>query len=643
MARRRRGRTQTRRVAHELAGTVHVSGSGKASVETAEGSFPVARGGLREAMPGDEVVVTLSPARGAGRCARVRSVTHRAISGFVGTYSELGPLGCVTPLDSRISCEFYVLPEDASLARLGVSPGDVVRARITEYPTRTSEAVVTLEQRLGTSDELDLGVECVIASRGLDTEFSPAALAEAKAARLDIAEALAQDPLRQDLREQLAVTIDPADARDFDDAVGGKRTPDGGFELWVHIADVSHYVAWDSSIDNDAKRRTCSVYLVDRVLPMLPEELCCDLCSLRPGEDRLAMSVHILLDAGGHVRSAEAMPSVIRSAARLAYDEVDAFFEGKPLPEATPAEVGPMLQTLNELREKRLAVREARGSIGFESREARVRLDAQGRPTGVEIRETTQATGLVEEAMLLANECVATMLDEAAMTTAFRVHERPSPESLRECVAPLRELGVIEPHEVEPLVAGNPYTCMDILARASGTSRAQATNTLLLRAQKRAVYLPRCEGHYALGARRYCHFTSPIRRYPDLLVHRALKSLLRGTPDTPAQRSIEAALPQLCRSCSEAERTADAAARDSQRVKMAEYLAPHVGERFSGVVSGVAPHGVYVTLDDTLAEGLLPQRLIEDDAENKWRLGRRVAVKLESTDPLKGWITFGLV
>lgn len=642
MTKRRRGRSQVRRVAHELSGVIHVNNAGRASVETAEGSFALARGGQREAMVGDEVIVTLSPARGSGRCARVRSVTHRAITDFVGIFSEVGPLGCVTPLDTRIDCDFYVVPEDASVGRLGVSPGDVVRARILEYPTRTSEAVVTLEQRLGSAAELDLGVECVIASRGLETEFSGAALEEAAASELRIDEALAESG-RRDLRKLLAVTIDPADARDYDDAVGGARTPDGGFELWVHIADVSRYVGWNSSIDNEAKKRTCSTYLVDRVLPMLPERLCNDLCSLRPGEDRLGMSVRMLLDVNGRVLDAEAMPSVIRSAARLSYGQVDAFLAGAPLPEGTPPELGQMIQTLNDLRERRKAVRASRGSIGFESREARVQLDEAGHPTGVEIREETEATGLVEEAMLLANESVAKMLDEAGVTTAFRVHERPSPDSLQECVGQLRELGVLAADEVDRLLAGNPYITALVLERARGTSKAPAVNALLLRAQKRAVYLPRCDGHYALGARAYCHFTSPIRRYPDLLVHRALKALLAGCLDAPDMRSIADAMSQLCHDCSQGERVADAAARDSQKVKMAEYLAPRVGERFSGVVSGVAPHGIYVTLDETLAEGLLPARLIDEEPENKWRLGKRVAVKLESTDPLRGWITFGLI
>ena len=655
MARKRRGREKVRHEARELAGTLRVSGSGRASVETAEGTFRVARGGLREAMPGDEVTVALSPARGGERLAHVRSVTRRATTSFVGTYSELGPLGCVEPLDSRISREFYVVPGDDSVRRLGVGVGDVVSARIVEYPTRTSEAVVTIERRLGAAEELDLGVESVIASYGLETEFPAAAIAEAEGCTVDTKAALAEAG-RRDLRDLLCVTIDPADARDFDDAVGATRLADGGFELWVHIADVSNYVAWCGPIDNEAKRRTCSVYLADRVLPMLPERLCNDVCSLRPGEDRLAMSVRIVLDRMGHVLEAEAMPSVIRSAARLAYGEVDAYFAGAELPGGTPPKLGEMLYVLDAIRELRKGVREARGSISFESREARVRLDEQGHPTGVEIREETRATGLVEEAMLLANECVAGMLAAAGVVTAFRVHESPSPDNLRGCVGPLREMGVLEPGEAAPLVAGDPHTTARILERAHGTSRAIATDALLLRAQKRAIYLPRCEGHYALGADRYCHFTSPIRRYPDLLVHRALKALLAKQIGSPEMRAIVAALPQLCADSSEGERRADAAARDSQSVKMAELLAPHVGESFSGVVSGCAGHGIYVTLDDTLAEGLLPVRelgnewftfddealtLTGEESGEVWRLGRRVAVLLADTDSLRGRITFG--
>ncbi len=208
----------------------------------------------------------------------------RAQTTFLGRFELAGPLGAVVPLDARLGRDFFVVPEDTSPARLGVGEGDVVVARIAEYPTRNSAAVVTIESRVGSSDELDLNVESVIASYGLATEFPPAALAQAEGIQAGVEEALKREPGRRDLRSLCCMTIDPTDARDFDDAVYAAQLPDGGFELWVHIADVTHYVGWDTPIDNEAKRRTCSAYLVDRVLPMLPERLCNDVCSLRPRE-----------------------------------------------------------------------------------------------------------------------------------------------------------------------------------------------------------------------------------------------------------------------------------------------------------------------------------------------------------------------
>jgi ribonuclease R len=224
--------------------------------------------------------------------------------------------------------DFFVLPEDKSAQRLGVGEGDVVVATILEYPTRQSAGVATIDRRLGSAGELDLHVESVIASYGLATEFAPAALEEARDVRLDVEEALASDKLRRDLRRELCLTIDPADARDFDDAVGDRRCEDGGYEVMVHIADVSHYLPWSGAMDVEARQRTCSVYLVDRVLPMLPEGLCNDVCALRPEEDRLAMTACMRLDRAGRVVSFEVYPSAIRSRARLSYDVVDRVLEG---------------------------------------------------------------------------------------------------------------------------------------------------------------------------------------------------------------------------------------------------------------------------------------------------------------------------
>ena len=568
------------------------------------------------------------------------------------------------PLDARLGRDFFVVPEDTSPARLGVGEGDVVVARIAEYPTRNSAAVVTIESRVGSSDELDLNVESVIASYGLATEFPPAALAQAEGIQAGVEEALKREPGRRDLRSLCCMTIDPTDARDFDDAVYAAQLPDGGFELWVHIADVTHYVGWDTPIDNEAKRRTCSAYLVDRVLPMLPERLCNDVCSLRPREDRLAMSVRMELDDQGRLVSAEAMTSAIRSTARLDYDTVDALLAGRVNASALHEDqrdaqtLEEALRVLDRIRGLRERIREERGSIDFDTVEPKVTLDEEGHPTGVIVRTRTRATGLVEEAMLLANESVARMLADREVLCAYRVHERPSPEDLRATVRPLMELGLIDGSaQREALIAGEPEAINAVLDAARGTAGEFLASALLLRAQKRAIYMPTNQGHYALGAQAYCHFTSPIRRYPDELVHRALKALLAGTLGSKEQEQIAGQLPQLCATCSQMERAADGAARASQRIKMAELYADHVGEAFSGVVCGCERFGLFVMLDETCAEGLLPARalggewleydedrmtLTGEESGRVWGMGTRVRVVVTETDIPRGRIDFAL-
>ena len=647
-----------------LAGTLRVTKPGVATVETAEGSFRVARRGLREAMNGDEVTVSVFPARGGKKVALVQGVITRAQTTFLGRFELAGPLGAVVPLDARLGRNFFVVPEDTSPARLGVGEGDVVVARIAEYPTRNSAAVVTIESRVGSSDELDLNVESVIASYGLATEFPPAALAQAEGIQAGVEEALKREPGRRDLRSLCCMTIDPTDARDFDDAVYAAQLPDGGFELWVHIADVTHYVGWDTPIDNEAKRRTCSAYLVDRVLPMLPERLCNDVCSLRPREDRLAMSVRMELDDQGRLVSAEAMTSAIRSTARLDYDTVDALLAGRVNASALHEDqrdaqtLEEALRVLDRIRGLRERIREERGSIDFDTVEPKVTLDEEGHPTGVIVRTRTRATGLVEEAMLLANESVARMLADREVLCAYRVHERPSPEDLRATVRPLMELGLIDGSaQREALIAGEPEAINAVLDAARGTAGEFLASALLLRAQKRAIYMPTNQGHYALGAQAYCHFTSPIRRYPDELVHRALKALLAGTLGSKEQEQIAGQLPQLCATCSQMERAADGAARASQRIKMAELYADHVGEAFSGVVCGCERFGLFVMLDETCAEGLLPARalggewleydedrmtLTGEESGRVWGMGTRVRVVVTETDIPRGRIDFAL-
>ena len=683
----RRGPARSRRLPG-LTGTVRVYDA-RAEVETAEGVYRLGSRSMREAMPGDRVYVSLHRGKGGARRAVVEHVIDRAVAAIVGVFEPAGPLGAVRPLDTRIKQDFFVLPADDSPRRLGVEPGDIVSARIVDYPSRTESGVVTLERRIGDANEPSLGIECVMARYGLVDGYPQAAVDEAASLAVDVEGALA-DPLRRDIRDRFVITIDPVDARDFDDAISVARTVRGGWMLGVHIADVSHYVDWESAIDLEARRRSTSVYLADRVLPMLPERLCNDLCSLRPDEDRLAFTVDIELDAQGRVRTYEPYPSVIRSRVRMDYGAADALLrEGDPdgaaldaaargraelaveAARANGVDLRAFLRNADALARARREIRRKRGSIDFDTPEVHVLLDEAGMPVDIVTRERTAATSLVEEAMLLANECVAEFLADRDLVSAYRVHEDPSPDSLASAAKTLTELGAVEGGLAAGIMLGDPRAINAAVEDAADTAFAPQVNALLLRAQQRAVYKSHNEGHYALGARAYCHFTSPIRRYPDLIAHRVLKvalakhelgkkeALVRAPRLTgKGPQALEAICPQLCRQASDNERAADAAANASQKVKVAQLYASRIGERDTGTVSWISDLGAFVRLDATGAEGLIRMNalgtewwdfddvrltLTGDSTGTKIGLGCRVVVEVASVNVLRGHLDLKLL
>lgn len=683
----RRGPARSRRLPG-LTGTVRAYDA-RAEVETAEGVYRLGSRSMREAMPGDRVYVSLHRGKGGARRAVVEHVIDRAVAAIVGVFEPAGPLGAVRPLDTRIKQDFFVLPADDSPRRLGVEPGDIVSARIVDYPSRTESGVVTLERRIGDANEPSLGIECVMARYGLVDGYPQAAVDEVASLAVDVEGALA-DPLRRDIRDRFAITIDPVDARDFDDAISVARTVRGGWMLGVHIADVSHYVDWESAIDLEARRRSTSVYLADRVLPMLPERLCNDLCSLRPDEDRLAFTVDIELDAQGRVRTYEPYPSVIRSRVRMDYGAADALLrEGEPdgaaldaaargraelaveAARANGVDLRAFLRNADALARVRREIRRKRGSIDFDTPEVHVLLDEAGMPVDIVTRERTAATSLVEEAMLLANECVAEFLADRDLVSAYRVHEDPSPDSLASAAKTLTELGAVEGGLAAGIMLGDPRAINAAVEDAAGTAFAPQVNALLLRAQQRAVYKSHNEGHYALGARAYCHFTSPIRRYPDLIAHRVLKvalakhelgkkeALIRAPRLTgKGPQALEAICPRLCRQASDNERAADAAANASQKVKVAQLYASRIGERDTGTVSWISDLGAFVRLDATGAEGLIRMNalgtewwdfddvrltLTGDSTGTKVGLGCRVVVEVASVNVLRGHLDLKLL
>lgn len=674
-----------------------------AYIVTDEGDFKVMGRGKREVMDGDTVAVSIKAGPRGDRRAVVESVVERAATTVVGTYGVAGPLGVIEPLDTRLHADFFIAPEDTSAERLGVKPGDVVVARILAYPTRLESGMVTIDRRIGDDNAPDLGIEYVMARYGYTDTYPEAAHAEADALALDVDSAL-RDPLRRDLRDRFIITIDPVDARDFDDAISLERTPGGGFKLGVHIADVSHYVQWDSHIDLEARRRTTSVYLADRVLPMLPERLSNDLCSLRPQEDRLAFTVDIELDTQGRVRHYDPYPSVIRSRVRMDYDGAEALLAREGVVELPQLEgaaedvaaaetaraealargeaceelardcgvdLAQFLTSAHELAALRQKIRRARGSVDFDTAEVRALLGPDGLPERIVARERSSATSLIEEAMLLANECVAEWLADRDIEACYRVHDDPSPDSLHGAAVALAQLGIIDESRAAGIELGSPAALQAAVDEARTTPNAPLVNTLLLRSMQRALYKSHNEGHFALGASAYCHFTSPIRRYPDLVVHRVLKLQLAheqlGAKDALARtpkligkgrESLPRILPQICRACSDAERAADAASHATQKIKIAQYYEERLGERYAGTVSWISSMGVFVRLDLTQVEGLVSIKSLghewfefdEDaltltgaDTGTRIELGQRAIVEVSRVNTTRGHLDFKLI
>lgn len=638
-------------------GVLIVHGGAFGFVRTAEGEYFIPESKMAGAFDGDLVEIAPLPARGTHTgaseerpAARVLRVLDRAHDTVVGRYEVAEPFGVVVPEDRNIPYDIFTMRADFP----DVSDGALVRVRMTAYPSRHEAACGVIEEVLGIADESSVSVEAIIARNKLETTFSEGALAEAAAAKLDEVGALAAG--YRDVRDRFVFTIDPADARDFDDALSLEPARDftklgAVWRLGVHIADVSHYVPWNSSLDLDARRRATSVYLVDRVIPMLPEALSNGLCSLNPGEERRCMTCDVYLDQDWKPVGYDVYPALMISRARLTYDEVQLALDGEG---ALPDDVMQRVKYLSQFAKARVAARRAAGGLDFEFPEARVRLDGQGKPTGVDLRVKTDATSLVEEAMILANEVVAQHLNDRQFPALYRVHEKPSSDSLAALVPVLQEFSWFSRISLEQLVAGNPHAVQQVLAESQGRLEANLVQTIVLRAMKRAEYKPTCDGHYGLASQAYTHFTSPIRRYPDLVVHRMLRAQLFGKPQKFDQEV--AALPWIAEHASDMERVAEKAARQSQELKLIEYMAAFVGETFEATVSGVAAYGMYVKLDNT-AEGLVAAKrlggeyfaldsvrhmLVGQDSGQVFRLGQRVNVVLEAADARAGRLDFRL-
>jgi ribonuclease R len=530
---------------------------------------------------GDLVEVEVAPGRGGRSSGRLLGVLEQRRTHAVARYRHLGRSAQLQPLDGDLPPQMV---DRSPLAH----DGDLVRVRLPQRPG--DEA--SIETVFDAKDSRILESLNVAYTQGFSDVFSSQALATAQALPPGV---LSEEHRgRRDLTRLPLCTIDGEDARDFDDAVFVEAVP-GGTRLLVAIADVAHYVREGSPLDVDALRRGTSVYFPDRVLPMLPERLSNDLCSLRPDVERLCLCADMVIDAHGHTKSAEIYPGVMRSAARCTYTQVSASLRGEPV--ALPSRVVERLPQMAKLADQLSQMRRLRGAIDFNLPEAQVQLDASGQVADVVRRERTVAHRLIEAFMLAANEAVARHFEKAQRPTVFRIHDPPDEEKLEAFL----ELARAHGFNVGKGQKIRPQLLDAFLRRIEGRPEERPLNSLLLRAMMQAVYASENRGHYGLGAEAYLHFTSPIRRYPDLVVHRLLWDEWAGKP--PHE---EAELQAVARRCSERERAAMVAEREVESFYGALFLQDRLGETFRGHVSGAIEAGVFVVLDDHLVEGMVP-------------------------------------
>lgn len=628
-------------------------GYGFVTRETGGPDIYISGSDMGTALHGDKVVVRLyshGRRRSGAPEGRIIRVVDRALKSVVGVYHRDRRFGYVEPDDPRISRNIYVAEED----RGGAKEGQKVLVQIVGWPSRHLNPEGRVKEVLGYPDESGVDILSVIKEYGLPTTFPEEVLREAEEIPVKIPpEELAR---REDLRDRVVVTIDPEDAKDFDDAVSLKILENGNAELGVHIADVSFYVPEGGVLDREAQQRGTSVYLVDRVIPMLPEKLSSEVCSLKPHADRLTLSVFAEIHPSSEVVSYRFAETVIRSAARLTYEEAHAAIEGNgkgPFKESS-VEAAPLKDLLRLMYRLSMQLNTRRrkvGSLDFDLPDPKVTLDERGVPLDIQPEQRLKSHRLIEECMLLANRLVAEHLTEQGVPMLYRVHDRPDPEKLKEFGEVVRALG----YGFRIKEAVHPLYIQRLLKEVAGSVHEPLINEILLRAMKRALYSPTNIGHFGLAFPCYAHFTSPIRRYPDLLVHRLLREALWTGMDEARREAIEERLPGIGDLTSEREWMANEAERNSVKIKQVAFMEDKLGETFRGIISSVRPFGFFVELEEILVEGLVHVTSLTDDYylfdERRYRLtgdhtgkvfkmGDRVHVKVARADRLTRQIDF---
>lgn len=605
---------------------------------------------LNGAMNGDVVLVeiTKEDKNGKKREGEVVEVIERTNNEIIGVYEDSQNFGFVVPEDPRLNSDIFISKKDKN----GAKTGDLVICEITKWAEKRKSPEGVIKEILGKKGDKGLDILTIIKKYGLPEEFPQKVLNYAEGIPEEIDEE--EYRRRKDLREVRMVTIDGEDAKDLDDAVSITRLDGGKYRLGVHIADVSHYVREKNPLDKEALKRGTSVYLIDRVIPMLPKKLSNGICSLNPKVDRLALSCFMTIDSKGNVLEHEIVESVIRTNERMTYTDITKILEENDpeLMEKYDYLVDDF-RAMEELCKILNARRMRRGAVDFDFEESKIILDENGKPIEIKPYERGIANRIIEEFMLVCNETIAEHMFNQQIPFVYRIHEEPDEEKL----AKFREFVYNLGYKMKGGEETEPKDLQEILNAVEGKKEEKVVSTLLLRSMMQAKYSPQCVGHFGLAAKYYCHFTSPIRRYPDLQIHRIIKEYLNGRLSESRQKKLIDIVEVAARQSSEMERVAQDAEREVDDLKKAEYMQERIGEEFQGIISSVTSFGLFVELPNTI-EGLVHVTSLDDDyyiydedhlcligesSKKVYRLGDEVRVRCSKVDIDNREIYFDLV
>lgn len=625
----------------------HPKGFGFVEIDGREDDLYIPENCINGAFHKDTVKVTLLPVqRGKRQEAQVVEIIARGMKQIVGIYDKSNKnYGFVIPDNDKIGADIFVPVERSK----GAVSGHKVVCEITDYGKDNRKPEGKIVEIIGHVNDPGVDIMSIVKGYELPTEFSEKVLHQAENVANDVSQADMEG--RTDLRDVQMVTIDGEDAKDLDDAVS--LTKDGeNYKLGVHIADVTNYVQENSALDWEAKKRGTSVYLVDRVIPMLPHTLSNGICSLNAGVDRLALSCLMTINPKGEVISHDIVESVIRVDRRMSYTSVKKILEDKDEAEIREYETFvPMFERMRELAAILREKRRKRGSIDFDFPETKIILDKQGHPIEIKPYERNVATKIIEDFMLIANETVAQHFYWMELPFVYRTHDNPDPEKIAKLSTFIRNFGYTIKSKQEEI---HPKELQKLLANIEDTPEEALISRLTLRSMKQAKYTIDCTGHFGLACQYYCHFTSPIRRYPDLQIHRIIKEQLRGRLNENRIAHYNDILPEVAQHSSEMERRADEAERETDKLKKVEYMEEHIGEIFEGVISSITTWGVYVELPNTI-EGMIHVSMLPGDyfyydeesyemvgqsTDKRYKLGEKLKVRVNATDKISRTIDF---